>query len=170
MTTDPFKRWTAATAELPWGVQHVMYQTLEAVKDEQIKLAYSMNYNGPTPCLVNAVANMTQAGGGHGVPYANFEELVRAFDNVNRALEASGINNGDGLVSPLAAEVLLRAFATLKTKPIAKAVDEALQPVAFEHSVIRERTDEELTRDWLNALNPTIDCEVPDGSPSQIKT
>lgn len=156
--SDHFQNWHSATADLPWGVQTVMFDTLQAVADGQVRLVHGADYKDGSPCLVNAVANMTEAGGGKGVPSSKFSNLVGAFDHINRFLQGEGVNEDDGFVSPLAAEILLRNFGQLKNKPVAAAVSEAVAPVAFETGVYKEPSDEELTRDWLNALSEDHVC------------
>lgn len=152
--TIEFENWTKATEALPWGVQSVMYETLLLVADGKVKLAFRTDYQEGTPCLVNAVGAMTQAGAGEGIPGEYFPALVSAFDTINEALRIQGINDTPRIVSPLAAEILIRNFGKLKDKPLEKQVDEAVAPVIFETATsYREPTDEELTRDWLNALN-----------------
>lgn len=153
-----FDNWTKATEDLPWGVQSVMYDTLLLVADGKVNLAYGTDYAGKSPCLVNAVAAMTEAGGGRGVPVSKFSSLVSAFDTINSALHQQGINDTQ-LVSPLAAEILIRNFGRLKDKPLETAVNEAVAPIAFEKGIIPERSDEDLTRDWLNALSTDHICE-----------
>lgn len=161
MNEYSFKDWTDATAELPWGVQKVMHDTLTLVSESKVTLAYGADYSKGSPCLVNAVAQMTQAGGGNGTPMAYFASLVGQFDRINQWLYKEGVNEEPNIVSPLAAEILLRHFAPLKEQPLEKAVDEAIEPAAFETGTYREPTDEELTRDWLNCLNVEAPaCEV----------
>jgi hypothetical protein len=49
-----FTAWTAATGNMPWGVQSAFKTALEAVADGQVKMVWGADsYNG-SPCLVNA--------------------------------------------------------------------------------------------------------------------
>lgn len=154
-------QWKNATSKLPWGAQQVFHETLTAVKDGQVSLVYGQDYNDKgNPCLVNAAASMLTVGGGVGIPSTNFGSLVSCFDTINRELVRSGSNTGDGIVSPLAAEILLHNFAPIKEKPIETATDEAMQNEAFAEHAYSEPTDADLTRNWLNALNTDAACEI----------
>ena len=160
---DNFQSWTKVTSDLPWGVQAVFKDTLQAVADDQIKLTYSADYSNGSPCLVNAAATMlgSIAGkGGTGVPSNAFPELVRAFDAINRTLHEEGVNDDDHTVSPLAAEILIRNFGAMKDQPIADMVDEATKGEAYAQHQYREPSDSDLTRDWLNALEKDAVCDL----------
>ncbi len=162
--TINFTEWNKATSELPWGVQTVMLDTLKMVAEEQITLVYGADYFDGSPCLVNAVANLTTAGGGRGVPLSEFNDLVCAFDDINNMLLGRGINISKN-VSPLAAEILIKNFGTLKEKPVESAVNHAMQREAFDNNVYREPSDEEMARDLFNALStPCIEeVDLPTG-------
>lgn len=152
---DALTRWTHATGSAPWGVQHVLRDTLQAVADEQVTLAYNADYRDGSPCLINAAATMLSSisgEGGQGKPSAHFGSIVSAFDRVNSMLEGRGVNTTPGFVSPLAAEILVANFGELKEKPIQAAVSEAMATEAFSNKVFVEPSDEDITRDWLNAL------------------
>jgi hypothetical protein len=155
-TAKDFQQWTDATAELPWGAQRALYNTLELVRDEKISLTHGADYQDGTPCLINASANMLSSvngEGGHGKPSLHFHEVVASFDNLNRLLYTSHVNLEHNKVSPLAAEFLLHNFAPLKEKPVETAAEEILLNEAFAEGISVEPTDEEFTRDWLNALS-----------------
>lgn len=151
-----FVRWTEATSELPWGAQRALYQTLELVRDEKIHLAYGTDYNGDgSPCLINAASHMLSAvggEGGNGKPSAYFSDLVGTFDTINKLLYRSRVNLEHQQVSPLAAEILLANFAPLKEQPTEDTAIELLDK-AFTEEVYVEPSDEDLTREWLNAMS-----------------
>lgn len=161
--TDVFIRWNEATANLPWGAQRVFHQTLEAVRDEQIKLAFGADYSNGSPCLVNAAATMLGAingVGGSGKPSAHYSKLVRAFDDINRYL-APKCNVHDGIVSPLMAEFLIANFAPLKDEPATDTAEAAISTEAFATGTYIEPTDADLMRDFLSALEKEA---APDGT------
>lgn len=149
------KEWNVATGNLPYGVQRVFLETLTEVKDEHVHLVWGADYRESKPCLVNAVANMlgaTGGKGGHGIPTQKFPEVVRAFDAVNYELRNQGVNT-NGYVSSLAAEILIRNFGTLKPEP-----DPEYLVSELSHGRYIEPTDEEMARDWFNAMKaPELD-------------
>jgi hypothetical protein len=149
------KDWNTATSNLPWGVQRVFMETLEAVKDEKIHLVWGRDYRDGKPCLVNAVASMLTTGGGHGVPMDKFRDVVAAFDSLNYQLRHQGVN-ADGYVSPLAAEILIRNFGELKPEP-----DIDTSTVGeLSHGAYIEPTDEEMAQDFLNAMTAPAPEEI----------
>lgn len=157
---DMLVKWNEATGNLSWGVQRVFRDALELVAKEQVTLVWGADYSANSPCLVNSVAAMLTTGGGHGVPSQNFGDVVRQFDAINRELYTRGVNPEYGKVSPVAAETLLHYFAPLQEQPMESKVNEAMAPEAFANAVSREPSDEDVARDWLNALNVEAACET----------
>lgn len=157
-----FKAWTEATAALPWGVQRVFHDTFTLVKDEKVHLVHGSDYRDGKPCLVNAVGQMTVAGGGHGIPSMSYSTIVVLFDKINREFDRQGVNAGDGYVSPLAAEILLHHFAPLKDKPVEADVDEAGATAEFEQGVYVEPKDEDFARDLMNAMQAPAPEDIAD--------
>lgn len=159
--TKTFTDWTTATANLPWGAQRVLLETLKAVADEQSTLVHGHDYKDGSPCLINAAATMLSAvngAGGNGKPSAYFGEVVSAFDAVNSLLVTRKVNKGDGYVSPLAAEFLIHNFGTLKDQP----VDGPKDPVHPDEdsnpfNITPECSDDELVMDWLTAAKAPVD-------------
>lgn len=147
-------QWEKVTAELPWGVQQVLHDTLELVAEGKVHLVWGHDYSGNHPCLINSVAQMLSANqgeGGNGIPMQYFAPLVGTFDQINSQLKKQGVNK-DFYVSPMAADVLLRYFAPLKPKPIEESVNEAMQMEAFANNVNVHPDATDATRDWLNSL------------------
>ena len=150
--------WNTATGNLPWGVQDVFRSTLESVKDEQINLAYGADYNSGSPCLVNATAVMLgkiNGEGGQGKPSSAFGPVVSAFDAANRDIAAKLLpsQHTPGLVSPIAAEILLNSFGTMKDKPVSSSINEAMANEAFATGSYVEPSDDDMAREWLLALS-----------------
>lgn len=113
-----FTRWNAATADLNWGVQRVLMETLQSVADEQITLVHGTDSHAGRPCLINAVANMIALDVTQVNPSSWFPQVVGEFDRLNRAFERMGVNvMHSHVVSPLAAEILINNFGTLKPPP-----------------------------------------------------
>lgn len=144
--------WKIATGNLPYGVQNVLMDTLGLVKDEKIHLVYGSNYRQGKPCLFNAVSSMimeNRSEGDTGLPSTDFQfhQVVGAFDEVNRILREQGINES-GYVSPLAAEILIRNFGTVKGEPD----PETLTVAEESHGRYIEPSDEELAKDWLKSM------------------
>ena len=170
--------WNAATANLPWGVQDVFRSTLESVKDEQINLVYGADYANGSPCLINATAVMLgkiNGEGGSGKPSAFFGPVVSAFDNANRDIASKLLpsQHTPGLVSPIAAEILLGAFGAMKDKPIASSINEAMANEAFATGTYVEPSDDDMAREWLLALSapcspPPLDENDLDGFMAQL--
>lgn len=154
--------WFKATSELPWGVQRVLHDTLTLVGEGKVKLVHSADYSNGSPCLVNAVGQMLTAGGGNGIPTAYFGPLVGLFDSINRHFQSvPGYNaSGDLVVSPGVGEILVQWFAPLKEQPLEAMVDEATQMEAFANHVYVEPKDEDIMRDWLNAVEKEAQIEV----------
>jgi hypothetical protein len=109
--------WKMATADLKWGVQKAFKAVLVAAQDGKTTLVYGSDYGPGGACLVNSVGVMLTTGGGRGVPMANFGTVVSLFDRINRELETAGVNDKPGIVSPLAADILLTHFAPEKERP-----------------------------------------------------
>lgn len=163
MTKEPlnFTAWNVATSNLPWGVQSVFLETLKAVRDHGTNLAYGADYVEGSPCLVNATAVMLSSikgEGGKNKPATHFEEMVIAFDNICRDMYGKGIGEREQIVSPLMAEFLIHNFGTLKDRPLESSVNEATANEAFASNIYFEPSDEDLMRDWLNAMSE--ECEV----------
>lgn len=147
-------KWTIATADLPYGVQRVFHDVFTLVAEgKKTNLVYGSDYSGDTGvCLVNAAGHMLTTGGGHGIPSATFGTIVGLFDNINRVLQAKGVNK-DNYVSPFAAEIFLEWFAPLKEAPIATQVDEATANESFATDVYVEPTDEEMARSLMDMMS-----------------
>ena len=174
MSSINFKHWTDATADLDWGVQRVMKETLNLVAEGKITLAHSTNValvatsdtdSRTAPCLVNAVAQMLSADGDVS-PVSWFPNVVGAFDAVNRSLVEAGVNEHEKyIVSPLAAEVLIANFGEMKPVPTEndykEAALEALKKEA-EAAPYIEPTDEEMAKAWeTETTAPVGVADVP---------
>lgn len=122
MTQINFQAWSNATAELPWGVQQAFHTALSLASEEKLTLTYGADYGTDNaPCLVNATATMlavTNGQGGHGKPSKYFRAVVNEFDRLNQVLAQLKVNTETCTVSPLAAEILIANFGTLKEKPV----------------------------------------------------
>lgn len=145
-------QWGKATHDLPYGVQRVFKDVLDLVQEgKKQDLVYGADYSNSGACLVNASANMLVAGGGHGIPMAAFGDVVSLFDRINKYLEIQGVNNEPGLVSPLAAEILLNWYAPLKEVPEVvenfKTEGDNLIPLPY-----IEATDEEMEQAFMTLL------------------
>lgn len=145
-----FSAWTEATANLSWGAQRAMHNSLELAAEGKIDLVYGSDYVDGKPCLVNSVGQMLEVGGGQGIPSANFNAVVSQFDQINREFARLNVNEpGTQHVSPLAAEILLKNFGPLKNlgsiNTIALSKDK--------NEIIPERSDEEFTTSWLQAIS-----------------
>lgn len=111
-------KWQTATGNLPYGVQRVFKDVLDLVAEgKKSDLVYGADYTSQGACLVNASANMLVAGGGHGIPIANFEDVVTLFDQINAYFLNVGVNESPNLVSPLGGEILAMWYAPLKDMP-----------------------------------------------------
>lgn len=154
--------WTKATTNLPWGVQTVFKDTLQAVADEQVTMVYGADYKSGSPCLVNATAHLLEklnGNGGSGKPSHYFNEVVSSFDAANRLIAANYSKSIEGIVSPFAADILIHNFGKMKDKPIASSVHDAVKNEAFAEHIYHEPTDEDLTREWVNALSKPCTSE-----------
>ena len=155
--TGILNRWRDATGAAPWGVQRAFKTVLEAVKDNGTHLVYGRDYSDKFPCLVNTVGPMLQVGGGRGIPSAHFGNIVSAFDALNTELHRMGVNDSETLVSPLAAEIMLRHYGSLNPEP----------ELPQETLPYTEPTDEDLMASWLAAneadaaKEQTVESEVP---------
>lgn len=161
-------QWTKVTGDLPWGVQRVLHDTLSLVAEGKVTLVHSRDYDGKTPCLINAVGQMLKAGGGRGIPSQYFGPLVSQFDSINRHFQTVPSYNdpNTNLVSPAVAEVLLHYFAPIKEQPVKDTVDEAMEMEAFANHVYVEPSDEDFARDWTNAMQTEakhIMLNLPEG-------
>ncbi len=108
--------WTNATANLSWGRQRVLLDTLEMVKAGQIKVVYGADSFKGSPCLLNAVGCMIK--GENQAPSEIEARVVSAFDNACQVLFApAGMIDEKPYLSPLAAETLIRHFGDLKEQP-----------------------------------------------------
>lgn len=143
-------QWAEATGNLPFGVQRVFKDVLDLVAEGTKKdLVYGADYTSEGACLVNASANMLVVGGGHGIPMANFTDVVSLFDKINNWLYIQDVNTSPNLVSPLAAEILSRWYAPLKesAEPIATPEDENVVSLPYS-----ERTDAEMEEAFMTLL------------------
>lgn len=151
---DKFRSmWSEATGNLPYGVQRVFHDVLDLVQEGKKKdLVYGADYTSDGACLVNASANMLVVGGGNGIPMANFSDVVSLFDQINGYFRTIDVNEQDGIVSPLAAEILLKWYADLKEVPDVvenfKTEDDNIVPMPY-----IERTDEEMEEAFMTLLN-----------------
>jgi hypothetical protein len=112
-----FTAWTNATADLPWGVQRALFETLGTVADGQVTLAHGIDSYQGHPCLINAVANMLALDVNEVNPASWFPNVVREFDNINRKFSGMGINKRDHIVEPIVGEVLMANFGKMKPPP-----------------------------------------------------
>ena len=155
---DLYVQWNVATSKLSWGVQKVFRDAFQLVSEGKVTLVWGADYSNGSPCLVNSVASMLTTSGGHGIPSTHFGEVVGLFNRINRQLMVQGVNK-DNNVSPLAADIFLRYFAPEQPEPIDRKVDKAMESEAFANCV-SEPTDEDMAKDWLNALNVEATCEA----------
>lgn len=115
--------WTLATSKAKWGVQKVFHDVLSVAAEGKTTLIYGADYREGNPCLVNTVGAMLTShvevplGGGQGVPYDYFRDIVRLFDQINKQFEATGVNPKPGYVDPLAAEILVKHFTPIPENP-----------------------------------------------------
>ncbi len=142
-----YTKWHQATGDLKWGVQEVFKDVLKAAQDEQTTLVYGADYREGGACLVNTVGVMLTTGGGNGVPMAHFGEVVSLFDKINATLATKGVNTQPGIVSPLAADILLMHFAPQKPRP---EVDEKAPKITVPTGKYKEPTDEEMAHEIAN--------------------
>lgn len=153
-------KWNQATSELPWGVQRVLYDTLNLVAEGKVTLVHGTDYSNGSPCLINAVGQMLTSGGGRGIPTQYFGNLVSLFDRINREFMSVPGHNTDSKVSPAVAEVLVHWFAPLKDEPIPGTEDEAAAMEVFASQSYIEPSDADMMSDWLLAVSqeaPTTD-------------
>lgn len=166
------RKWTDATSKLEWGQQRMFTDALTLVAEGKSHLVYGADYRDGYPCLVNAVAAMSTTSGGQGIPSQYFGEVVSLFDQINRHFETvSGYNDASvRQVSPYTADILLHYFAPLKDKPIEAAVNEAVQNEAFANGSYREPKDNDLMRDWLNAMKSEAPTEPETSVGDKVET
>lgn len=138
------EQWNKATNELPWGVQRAFVDVLTLASEGKTTLVYGADYAQKGACLVNQAANMLTTGGGYGIPMREFNAVVRAFDLINHELEKKAINDTPKRVSPLAAEILLRHFGTIKPEPVQSSAPEVTKP----DTPYIEPTDAQLSEDF----------------------
>lgn len=153
--TVTLQAWKAATADLPAGVQSLCLDTLKLAAAEKVKLVHSTDVFEGTPCLFNAIRNMTTQL--NDVPAAYQPEVVRLFDDLNNYLETMGVNTEPYKVSPLAAEILAHNFGELKPITMDDKARLELERASFiaNCSPYFEPTDEELITDWLLSIEDT---------------
>lgn len=151
-------QWEHATANLKSGTQNAFHDVLTLAEQDKIKLVWGADYRDGGACLVNQAGAMLTTGGGHGVPIANFREVVSLFDQINRCLHNEGVNT-DHSVSPLAADILLKYYAPLKEIKTSteEAVKEAMANEAFAEAIYVEPTDEEIAAQ----LKAMFETEAP---------
>lgn len=156
--------WTNAIEGLDWGVQRVLFDALQLVASDDIKMTYAADVMDGTPCLLNAVSAITVQSA-HQTPGSFAPNVVNAFDSVNRELFTVGVNEDAHRVSPLAAEVLLRHFGPLKDAPADTT------PVDNRDAVTQfiEPTDKQMAEEWIMAQTITPPSDVvqldEDGEP-----
>jgi hypothetical protein len=150
---ETLNEWREATAALPWGVQGLCHDALTLAANEKITLVHGADYKDGRPCLFNAIRQMTTQLSESPSSYAG--EVVRAFDSINHHLWKQNVNTKMNVVSPLAAEILLRNFGSLKAAPTA---DDIKRMEIERESFMRnctpyiEPTDEEVMTQWLLAI------------------
>lgn len=127
-----FDKWYEATTALPWGTQRAFQEVLKAAADgSTTTLVYNADYRNEGACLVNQAGAILSSGGGKGIPTAQYGAVVSAFDQINRHLETSGVNDRKGYVSPLAAEILLQYFGEVKPSPLERKMNSTVENAAF---------------------------------------
>jgi len=154
LLTQHLTQWRSATAELPWGAQRVLHETLTAVAENGIHLVHGADYRDGKPCLINAAGSMLTSSGGAGIPMQHYGRVVRLFDQINSALQEKGVNDASGYVSPLAAEILLRHYAPLKSAPSTEPA------VVVADATYVEPSDEALAAEWLTAMQAPAPSEL----------
>jgi hypothetical protein len=142
---DLLTQWTAATADLKFGVQRVFHDTFVLAAEGKTTLIHGADYRDGNPCLVNTVGTMLTTGGGSGIPSAHFGEVVSLFDRINSEFDNNGVNTDHGHVSSLAAEIFVRHFAPLKEAPEPKTT--LAEDVAKQQ--YHEPTDEDMAHDMV---------------------
>jgi hypothetical protein len=99
---------------------------------------------------------MLEVGGGNGIPSQYFGALVGEFDRLNREFYSEGVNTDVSYLSPLAADILLQNFGTLKPQPVPT---EAPEPTTIDEAlpghreIIPEASDEDFAASWLAAIS-----------------
>jgi len=165
MNEQLLKDWNVATGNLSWGVQRVFLETLYSVKDHDVHLVHGADYRDGKPCLVNAVASMLTTSSNGVSPLREFPKVVGLFDQINKQLQAEGVNSDDGFVSPLAAEILIRNFGNLKPEP-----DIDTSVVEASHGAVYiEPTDEEFAKDWLDSMKSPAPCDITANDEAEIE-
>jgi len=107
--------WNTVTGLLPWGVQRVLKDALQLVADEKITMCHGVDSYAGSPCLVNAINPLIS---NHAVnPAKAYPMLVSVFDLFNTEFNKQVPTNDPWLVSPIAAETLVRNFGSLQPKP-----------------------------------------------------
>ena len=111
--------WKRETSNIPPGVQHLIYDALQLVSSGDIKLAWGADVYKGTPCLLNAVSNMTtqMVEPGKKLPSHYTPEVVSLFDRINKTYSHvlyPHENRTHGYVDPIAADMLIRHFGELK--------------------------------------------------------
>lgn len=150
MTDIDFSAWNKATSDLDWGAQNVIHTALELASEGKSSIVYGADYSGGGACLVNTVGQMLAVGGGSGIPSHHFGDMVSQFDRLNREFFSRGINTDSTRMSPLAAEILLHNFGTLKDQPLPS---EPKMVPTNNREIIPEISDEDLAANWLSAIS-----------------
>jgi hypothetical protein len=119
--------WKKATSDTPPGVQHLIYDALQLVSSGDIKLAWGADVYKGTPCLLNAVSNMTtqMVEPGKKLPANYTPNVVRLFDLINKTYSYvlnPSENKSQGYVDPIAADMLIRHFGELKEIEVTSTV------------------------------------------------
>lgn len=160
-----FAEWTKATGALPAGVQRAFSDVLKLASEGKITLNYDADNYGGGACLVNASRQMLANTQDASVsPSAAYYDVVIAFDTANSRLADAGVNTERRMVSPLAAETLLRNFGPLK--PMVIEVDS--NPVPAPKPFV-EPSDDDLLNDWLTAIqDPAPETVTHVADPVQV--
>jgi hypothetical protein len=119
-----YEEWKEVTGNLTPGVQRVFREAISAAQEGKTHLIYNADYDHGFPCLVNTVGSMLSVGGGEGIPSAHFNDVVAVYDRINYELQRIGVNKEPGLVSPLAADILLKHYADLKPEDNVESIEQ----------------------------------------------
>jgi hypothetical protein len=145
------KAWHEATSEMPWGVQRVFMTALESVADGSIVMAWGSDLVNGHPCLVNSVSamiNSSTTADNSTRPSQFAPAVVQNFDRLNSLLHNrfvdAGLNPEDHIVSPLAADVLLKNFGPLNEEPASVKA-----PIPAEDKPYVEMSDADLMAAWV---------------------
>lgn len=157
--TKALSDWKFATGNLPWGVQSLTYDTLVLAANEKVSLVFNKDVHQGTPCLFNAIRNMTTQLGSSPSEYAR--DVVAAFDTVNTLLRGLDVNKEDYKVSPIAAEILVHNFGQRKIQTEEDKQRYAMELASFAANCTPyiEPTDEEVMADWLLTISKGVTNE-----------